>query len=209
MNKLIEQFIVNWGTGGVWVCFLMLVIFYILKKEPSKFFAQINEQRSKNIDQAKNLLECEKLSKESNQLIQEYIENYAFKKYYYGINANKKMRDALRKFYQKHQADIEWYELKRAYPYIRRKGSRIKVKLTRRDRLSRISTIVISWFIGMYSLLVFTVAVLYKSKNIQDFFSFTLMAFVLFVAALFYSTINWPYQSAIKIKKLSTPDTQD
>lgn len=105
MNKLIEQFVANLSAGDIWAGFLMLAIFYILKKEPFKVFTHFNDQKIKDIDQAKSLLESEKLGEESNELLREHLENYAFKKYY-GINANKDMRSALLKFYQKHQNTV-------------------------------------------------------------------------------------------------------
>lgn len=199
MNKLIEQFVANLSVGDIWAGFLMLAIFYVLKKEPFKVFTHFNDQKIREIDQARSLLESDKLGKESNELLREYLENYAFKKYY-GINANKDMRAALLKFYQKHQNTVGWHDLKRAYSYIEPDGSSIKVALSLSSHIGRWSVTVLSWLIGLYALLIIVVAFLSKADDQVQLFSLTFLSMALLVAAMLFSSMNWPYHSAIKIR---------
>lgn len=198
MNKLIEEFVANLSTGDVWVGFLMLAIFYILKKEPFKVFSHFSEQKIKDIDQAKALLESEKLGKESNELLKEHLEHYTFRKFY-GISANTTMRSALLKFYQKHQDVIGWNDLRRAFPFTRLCGSSIKVEISWYNHISRWSVTLLSWFMGLYSLLIITVTFLSKTENQLQFFALTALSTFLLVTALFFSSLNWPYHSAVKI----------
>lgn len=202
MNKLIDEFVTNLGAGDIWVGFLMLAIFYILKKEPFKVFTYFSEQKSKDIDQAKALLESEKLCKESNELLREHLEHYTFHKYY-GISANKDMRSALLKFYQKHQDVIGWHDLRRAFPYTRPCGTSIKVKISWYNHLSRWSVTLLSWFMGLYSILIIAVTFISKTDNGLQFFALTGLSVFLLITALFFSTLNWPYHSAIKIQACS------
>lgn len=202
MDKLIEQFIINFGAKDIWAGFLMLAIFYILKKEPFKIFAHLNEQKNKDVFQAKSLLESEKLGKESNELLREHLENFAFKKFY-GINANREMRSALLKFYNKHYNSIGWNDLRRAYPYIQKDSPSIKVHLPFISHLGRWAVTCLSWFIGLYALLVILVAFISKTENQLQFFGLTFLSLALLGAAMFFSSINWPFHSAVKIRDCS------
>jgi len=199
VNKLIEQFIANLSAGDIWTGFLMLAIFYVLKKEPFKIFTHFNDQKIRDIDQAKSLLESEKLGKESNELLREHLESYAFKRYY-GITANRDMRTALLKFYQKHQNTVGWHDLKRADSYIKPDGSSIKVVLSLGSHIGRWAVTSLSWFIGLYALLIIVIAFISKTDNQVQFFALTFLSVALLVAAMLFSSMNWPYYSAIKIR---------
>ncbi len=198
MNKLIDHLIESVNLGNIWVGFIMLAIIYVLKKEPFKIFAHFSERKSKDIDQALNLLESEKLTKESNELIKEYIEKYTFKKYY-GIYANKEMRSALLKFYQKHQNDISWYDLKIAYSLYKLDGSKIKIILNWKNHLGRWSVTILSWFVSLFALLVIVIAFFTYTENQLKFVGLTFSSLLLFVGALLFSSLNESYHSVKKI----------
>jgi len=200
MNKLIEYFIESVNVGDVWAGFIILAIGYILKKEPFKIFAYFSDKKSKDIEQAVTFLESEKLTKEANELIREYIENYTFKKYY-GINANKEMRLALLKFYKKNSKNIDWYDLKIAYHLYELDGSKVKVVLNWKNHLGRWATTIMSHLIGLYALSIIIIAFLNHYENDLKFIVLTSVSLVLWVAALLFSSINWSYYSAKKIDK--------
>lgn len=205
MNKLIDEFITNLNAGDIWIGFLALAIYYILKKQPFIIFSYLSDRKSKDIDQAKILLECDSLSKESKELIKEHIENYAFNKYY-GIDANNEMRTALVSFYEKYKNNIGWHNLKRAYDYIEINGSNIFIRLTLKNHIGR-------WFVtglcsitGLYSLAMILLAFLSRSENQTQFFVLSSLSLVLLCTSLFFSIINWPYHSAKKINHLINKD---
>ena len=100
MEKIIELSLQNLNTGNLWVAFLALAIFYILKKEPFKIYEYLSQKRDNEHNFAKELLESEKLTKEGNDFLREHLERSAFKRYY-GINADNEMRSALIKFHKK------------------------------------------------------------------------------------------------------------
>lgn len=199
MTPLIEEFIKNLNTGDIWLGFLVLAVFYVLKKEPFKVFTHFSEQKNKDIEQARILLESERLTKESNKLLREHIETYAFKKYY-GIHANREMRIALLNFHQKYQNDIGWYDLKRAFPYINLNGSKVAITLTWQNHLGRFLVTGLSWFIGLYSGLIMVLAFLARNESPTQFTLLTFLSLILLGAAMFFSSINLPYHSANKIK---------
>jgi VIT1/CCC1 family predicted Fe2+/Mn2+ transporter len=198
MSKLMEQFILNFNTGDIWVGFLALAIFYILKKEPFKIITHFSERKIKDIEQAKSLLESDKLSKDINSLIREHLENYAFRKYC-GINANKEKRQTLIKFHQKYKSIIGWHDLRRASAYLGTDDSEIKVNLRWYNHLNRWVVTGLSYFIGGYSLIIIILAVLTKYNDQVQFIAFTFLSVMLLFSALFFSSINWPYHSAVKI----------
>lgn len=199
MRKLIDEFALGLVAGDVWVGFIMLVFFYIIRKEPFKIFTYFNEQKSKDIEQAKSLLESKRLGKDSNELIRDHLERYFFNKYY-GINTDKKMRVALLEFYKKYQGAVRWHDLKRAYTYIRLDGSIVTIKLSFFSRFGSWVVNALSCLVGLYALLIIVLAVLYKMDEQVEFFILTFMSIGLLVAALLFSTMNWPYYSAIKMR---------
>jgi hypothetical protein len=195
-----EQFILNFNAGDIWVGFLALAIFYILKKEPFKVFTHLSERKIKDIEQAKALLESDKLSNDINSLIREHLENYAFKKYC-GINANKEKRQTLIKFHKKHKSKIGWHDLRRAYAYLGSDDSKIDINLRWYNHLNRWFVTGLSYLIGAYALLIIILAFLTKYNDQMQFFAFTFLSVMLLFSALIFSSMNFPYHSAVKINK--------
>lgn len=198
MNNLMEQFILNFNAGNIWVGFLALAIFYILKKQPFKVYTHLFERKIKDIEQAQALLQSDKLSNEINSLIQDHLENYAFKKYC-GINANKQKRLTLIEFHTKHKSKIGWHDLRRAYPYLVFDKSTIDINLQWFNHLSRWFVTLFSYLIAAYSLLIIIIAFLTKYNDQMQFFAFTFLSVILLFSALIFSSINFPYHSAVKI----------
>ncbi|WP_022966491.1 hypothetical protein [Denitrificimonas caeni] len=198
MDKLLYQFIENLSAGDLWYGFLMLGVFYILKKEPFKVFTHFSEKKTKDLSQAQALLESGKLSKDADNLLQEHIEQELFVKYY-GIRAGKEMRSALLKFYNKNQAEIGWHDLRRAYSSIYLDGTKVKVNIKWWEHPMRWLVTAISWSIGAYAIFVLIVAAVARTENQLHFFGLSIMAIFLLVLALFFSSLNWPYHSARKV----------
>ncbi|MGS3149722.1 hypothetical protein ACB268_02605 [Aeromonas sanarellii] len=96
MDSLLQYFTNTIGTDKIWVGFLLLAIYYILKKEPFKIFAHFSDRKDKEHELAKALLESGKLGKEANDFLREHLEKIAFHRYY-GIYADSDMRSALGK----------------------------------------------------------------------------------------------------------------
>ena len=198
MDKLLYQFVENLSVGDLWYGFLMLGVFYILKKEPFKILAHFSEKKTKDLSQAHELLETGKLSKDANSLLQEHIEQELFAKYY-GIRAGKDMRSALLKFYSKNQSKIGWQDLRRAYPSIYLDGTKVKAKIKWWEHPMRWFVTFTSWGVGVYATVVVVAAAVSRPENQLQFFGLSIMAILLLALALFFSTLNWPYHSARKV----------
>lgn len=129
MDKLVEYFINNVTTDKIWIGFLALAVYYILKKEPFKVFAHFSQKREKEHTLAKELLDTDKLTKEANEFLRDHLEHFAFKRYY-GISADAEMRSALIKIQKKHQRELAWSQVRRAYTNIRLDGSKVVASLS-------------------------------------------------------------------------------
>jgi len=198
MEKLIDFFIVNFNTEKIWIAFLCLAIYYVFKKEPFKIFAHYSEKKEREHELALSLIESEKLGKDANEFLREHLEQAAFLRYY-RINAYSEMRSALFKFQKKHQKTISWRNLRLAYPNIGLNGPKLSATLKWYDHFFRWLVTVLSFLVGSYAVLVIVLAIAYKADDPKQLFVLTIAAFVLLVAALLFSSQNWPYHSTRKI----------
>ena len=159
METLVQYFTNNIGTDKIWTAFLLLAIYYILKKEPFKVFAHFSDKKEKENELAKALLESEKLGKEANEFLREHLEKMAFRRYY-GIHADPEMRSALLKFYKKHQRQLGWHDLRQSYGNIKLVGTKITAQLSWFDHALRWMVTGMCYVIGAYALFVMGYAIL-------------------------------------------------
>lgn len=203
MDELVRYFTNNITGDKIWIGFLFLAIYYILKKEPFKVVTHFSERRDKDYELAKSLLELNKLSQQSADMLIEHLEKHAFRKYH-KINADTEMRDALITFHTKHQKEIGWHDLRRAYPNISIATGAIEVKISMIDHTFRWIVTTLCSLVGGYALYVLGYAiVLYDTKNPTDFLWLTFAALILLLSVLFFSSLNWAYHSAIKLRKVT------
>ena len=207
MEQIIDYFIKNVTTDKIWIAFLALAIYYVLNKEPFKVFAHVSQKCENEHTLAKDLLEGGKLTKEANEFLREHLEHYAFKRYY-GIAADAEMRNALIKFQRKHQRDLSWSQVRRAYVNIRLKGTKIVAKLSWLDRALRWFVTALCWLVGAYSLFVIGFAIFTGSEvSRTQFFTLTVTAMLLLLVAVLFSSLNWPYHNTRTVIKLSDGDS--
>lgn len=204
MEKLAEFFVENATTDKVWLAFLILAIYYILKKEPFKVFEYFSQRRAKEHTLAKELIESGKLTKEANEFLRDHLEHYAFKRYY-GVSADAEMRNALLKFQRKHQREISWSQVRPAYPNIKLIEGNIEAHLEPLDHLSRWSVSVLCWLTGGYAGFVLLVAIYSALQgNGLQFLGLAVVALLLLLAAVLFSSLNWSYHNTRKVMRLST-----
>lgn len=203
MEALVQFFTTNVTTDKVWIAFLFLAIYYILKKEPFKVFAHFSDRRDKEHELAKSLLESEKLGKDANEFLREHLERTAFRKYY-GINADHEMRAALIKFHKKHQRELGWHDLRRSYPKINLVDQKITANLSWIDHILRWFVSGLCYCIGAYAIFVIAVAIFSLSQlDRGKFFGLTFGALVLLMSAVFFSSLNWAYHSTCHVIHLA------
>ncbi|MBK7502208.1 MAG: hypothetical protein IPI14_05820 [Polaromonas sp.] len=203
MEKIIELSLQNLNTGNLWVAFLALAVLYILKKEPFKIYEYISKKRENEHNLAKELLESEKLTKEGNDFLREHLEYSAFKRYY-GISADNEMRSALIKFHKKHQRDIKWIHIQRAFFNIKLNGAKIEAHLNLFDHIQRWLVTIVSITTGTYSIFMIGVAVIYsKDLALKQFLGYTTGALIILILSVYFATLNWPYHATKKIIELS------
>ncbi|KQX91193.1 hypothetical protein [Variovorax sp. Root473] len=202
MEKLAEFFVQNATTDKMWIAFLALAIYYVLKKEPFKVFEHFSQKQEKEHTLAKELLETGRLTKDANEFLREHLEHYAFKRYY-GISADAEMRIALVKFQKKHQREISWAQLRRAYTNIKLSDTKLEARLGWIDHAFRWFVTILCWATGGYALVVIGLAAYAGSQfGRLQFFGLTIVALMLLLAAMFFSSMNWPYHNTRAIMKL-------
>ena len=131
------------------------------------------------------------------------MEHYAFKRYY-GIAADAEMRSALIKFQRKHQRDLSWTQIRRAYLNIKLKGTKITAKLDMLDHVFRWIVTSLCILISGYALFVIILVTLASSEmERQQFFYLTVMALGLLCVAVLFSSLNWSYHNTRTVIKLS------
>lgn len=203
MDQLIEYFIKYATSDKIWTAFIALGIYYILKKEPFKVFEYISQKREREHALARELLESGKLSKETNEFLRERLEYFAFKRYY-GISTDPEMRCALIKFQKKHQRNLKWSQIRRAYPNINLNDGKIEVDLPLKDHVLRWLVTILCWLVGIYATIVIALAIYGVSElSTLQFFGLTTAALILLLTAMLFSSLNWPYHDAKKILLLT------
>lgn len=206
MDKLIDEFIKYVSTGNIWAGFLLLAVFYVLKKEPLKVIQFYSERRQKQDQYILELLKIEKIDTETQRLLQTYLAKTAFYRCY-GISVDEEMREALIAFKSKYKDKITWREIRRAIINLSAKDKEIQATLKLGDHLYRWVVISVSWCFGAASLFAMLSAIYVGNSNNAEFFKLTLAAFLLFIAVLYFSTLNWQYDCTKKIIQLLEADT--
>lgn len=202
MEEFVKYFTTDVTGGKVWIAFLSLAVYYILRKEPFKIFSYFSEKKEKEHDFARLLLDSQRLGKEANEFLREHLEKHAFRKYY-EISADAEMREALIKFHKKNQRKIGWHDLRRAYPNIILTGSTVSVRLSLIDHVLRWAVTILCYIVSAYALFVILYAVVTMSSGrFVDFIALSIGALVLLVITLFFSSLNWPYHSTRRIMRV-------
>ena len=203
MEQLIDYFVKNVTTDKMWIAFLALAIYYVLKKEPFKVFAHFSQRREKEHLLAKELLETGKLTKEANEFLREHLEHYAFKRYY-GISADADMRNALIKFQRRNQRELSWSQIRRAIVNIQLNGSKVEARLGLVDHFFRWFVTCLCWSVGAYALFVITLTIVASAEiERKQFFTLTVIALLLLLFAVLFSSMNWPYHNTRTVIRLS------
>ena len=202
MEALVQHFVNNISAGNIWTAVLFLAIFYILKKEPLGTFFNYLDRKEKGNEFAKALLESKILSGDANEFLREHLEKTAFHRFY-GIRADPEMRRALLKFYENHQHQLDWNDLRRAYPSIKLIDTTIIAKLGLFDHILGWVIIVICCLTGAYASFVMLYAMYaimaVSTTNKSQFFGLIAAAFALLLATIFFSSMNWAYHSTRRI----------
>ena len=189
---------------GLWFFILGLILFLIYKAQPFKVYEHFSTKRGKDYLLAKDLLAMEKLSKDTQLLLIEYLERHAFNKYY-GIDREKIEREILIKFHKNHEKELTWKEIKKAISYLKIKDNKITVKFNKIDTffyyllfagsvLMFLFSFVIIYILGSY--------IIDGSKNYLKLIELFIGSIVMFLFCIFLAKSSLRDEAAIKIKKI-------
>ena len=114
------------------------------------------------------------------------------------------MRSALIKFHKKHQRDIKWIHIQRAFFNIKLNGAKIEAHLNLFDHIQRWLVTIVSITTGTYSIFMIGVAVIYsKDLALKQFLGYTTGALIILILSVYFATLNWSYHATKKIIELS------
>jgi hypothetical protein len=204
MGELLNTFIEYVDSGNAWIALLILAVYFILRKEPFKVYAHFDNKRSMDIELLLNVLASNDLSKETKAFFKDRLEQISFRKFQ-GITASKTMRVALVKFYQDNEKEIEWHNLKRAYPYIHLTGSQMSVEIKWYNEAENIWLMIMKWGSLLYALLLIVLSVWMFFTKIDGASNLAFMGIAVFAAAVLFSSLSWPFQSAKRIQRIIDP----
>lgn len=189
---------------GIWFLILGVTLFLIYKSQPFKVYEYFSTKRGKDYLLAKDLLAMEKLSKDTQLLLVEYLERHAFSKYY-GIDKEKIEREILIKFHIEHESEVTWKEIKKAIFYLKIVNNKIIIKFNKIDYIFycffTIGSLML-FLISLGFLYLFGSSIFEGSKNyfeLIELFTGCIITFILFVI---FGKVGLRDEAAMKIKKI-------
>jgi len=202
LYKIILQTINNPTLQGLFILSVLLIVLYLVKKEPFKMFVYFRELKIKKITFAKSLLEADILGNSTNNTIKEFLEVYSFE-ILHGIKVDKPLMIQLIKFQKKHKDKINWEIIKRAFFYIDKSSPTVKINLHWWDHSMRWFISFFSWLLILISIAMFISAIGFMSQPapvLSKFFASLVIGTGFFSGGLILMSANFSYHSAIKIK---------
>lgn len=199
METLIQHFTMNMDKS-LWTAFLVLAIYFILKKEPFRLITYYTDRRDRHHEFARMLLDSGKLTNEANEFLRENLEKAAFLQYC-GIRADAHMRSRLINFHKQYFEEISWTLIRRAYLYIHLTKGSVSIKINRHDHIRAWISTTLTFLGRIHSLLAMTVAIA-SSQSTSQLIEMTLLSLLLLGATMCFTLINLPYHAARRIDKI-------
>ncbi|MCK5171412.1 MAG: hypothetical protein KAQ75_16150 [Bacteroidales bacterium] len=122
---------------------------------------------------------------------------------YFGIYVEKKRREKLINFHNKHELKITWKEVKAAYHYIKFEETGISINIKKTDKFSYNASIIVSvllMILGMLGIL-FTIGIS-DELNQKQFSAFLILFLPFIFLGLGIIRLNWGLSCAIKINNV-------
>ena len=156
MSRMMDLYLKDPSIYSIFIVSFVF-LFSLARGIPSKVIEKIIDRRKIRSKKALELIESGMLTEEANSFLREYVEKSSFLMCY-GISADAEMRDALIRYRKKHQDDIDWHDLRRAYPRIRLRDGNINVKIGRFDQFAMLFINFAALFFFVSSIFLFVIS---------------------------------------------------
>lgn len=157
---------------------------------------RIRGNRKQDIECIQSLVKEAQSSNDSQVHYQEYLNRVLFQKCY-GISAGEFVRSRLFDFVENYTPNVEWRDIKKAYPYIERRGNRLFIKLKRPEQAFYVMLVAFSVIFLVFSACLLIISSFGNGRE-------SLLVFILglfcYGMAISFSQFSLPYRSAEKIK---------
>jgi hypothetical protein len=189
-------------SGNVAWAFVTIAVLWASKLDILKVFDLRRLNKDKEIESLEKIVSSDHFDEAYKEVMKKRLAELLFEKHF-GIVADETKRNALINFHMNNAKEATWLIIKRAAPYINvNDNNEIHVEIKRSHKAEKYFNLGVTLFIGGYALLLFIVGILSQWSEGKGVIQFGALALGIFVVAMFFSTMNWPYQAAEKIKDL-------
>jgi hypothetical protein len=203
-QQLLKKIIDDISNGNFQDAFLLILTAAIglIFTFGFRFYKHRLERHDKDMEIKISLVNSNILDVGTSEAIKEGISKIIFKKSY-GIYADYQRRLALIEFMKAHQLVVSWHQTRQAAKYlIVDNHKNIHVEVPQADRISYFFLLAASAFYFFSGVLVLAIAILFQFGANQIFAKLVLSGAIFVVTGALLSTLNFPLQSANKIKKI-------
>lgn len=199
---LMEALIQALQTPYGWIPLAGILLWFAVNKDLFMFFRFYEEKQKKKLDNLEKYFANDHITEPvTKEVVSDFRDSYYFKMAT-GIQAERKLRNALIDLHRTTSADITWVTLKRALPYFEFiDENKIEIKdISQTDKLGRFYNAFVGWLFISFSAATFIIMITFANKSLILSVIFMVLALTLLVLSLFSFSQNFPIKSALKIK---------
>lgn len=187
---------INLAFGVVLAAVFLVPLYKLVRDEMVRF----RSQKLQDSEFALKLLQSNILDRADSENAKETLQRELFNQNH-KINAGPEQREALSRFYTRHQNSIGWHDLQRAWPRICVEDRKLTLELSFWNKCGAYIVRILVGLVALYAAVLLLLAMFSIFHNKPGAILILVLALLLFLAAAIFSTLNWPYQSALKIRK--------
>ncbi|MGQ0333203.1 hypothetical protein [Halomonas elongata] len=189
-------------SGSVGWAFVVLILVWVMKLDALKIFDMRSSYKDNKINGLEDALASDHLDDVLKGLMKKRLAELVFERHF-GIFTDEEKRKALIAIHNAAPRKANWTVLRRAHPYIHvREDGVADVVLTRKNKVERFMAKGVTLLIGGYAALSFLLGIIIHWVEGQGVIQFSALALAVFAIALFFSSIDWPYQAAATVKEV-------
>lgn len=194
MNRIIE--LINKGD-------YLLVILVVIGAIIFNFRAIIDffdERNKAKLSKLSDALQCEHLSVLTKAHLQEELATEHFRRTT-GIRAEKLLRDALIEAHKNTNGELRFVHFKRALPYVQYQGKKLRIKITKIEKLLFIYNFIIGLVLAISGLLLFASIGFIEAETALHVVKYIGIAFFIIVVGVFMLFEALPVFSARYVRR--------
>ncbi|MFM9269750.1 hypothetical protein ACJ7V3_05765 [Halomonas elongata] len=187
-------------SGSIGWAFVVLILIWVTQLDILKIFDMRSSSKDKKIDGLEDALASDHLDDVFKDLMKERLAELVFERHF-GIFTDEEKRNVLIAIHNADPRKANWTVLRRAHPYIHvLEDGGVDVVITRGNKIERFFVKGVTLLIGAYAVLLFLLGLVNQWVEGQGIIQFGALGLAVLALALFFSSIDWPYQAAATVK---------